>query len=82
MLILTGQMRYRQRKTSYNRTYKKLAVQCSADTFVVNQSLVLRINICGKNRQLLIAANRCKFNKRHNGMTQIREPPMVRLDSS
>jgi len=26
----------------------KVAVQCSADTFVVNQSLVLRINICGE----------------------------------
>jgi len=39
-------------------TYKKLAVQCSADSFVVNQTLVLRINICGKNRQLLVAAKR------------------------
>jgi len=39
-------------------TYKKLAVQYSADTFVVNQTLVLRINICGKNRQLLVAAKR------------------------
>mgnify|MGYP007080180733 CR=1 FL=1 len=39
-------------------TYKKLAVQCSADTFEVNQTLVLRINICGENRQLLVAANR------------------------
>jgi hypothetical protein len=28
----------------------KVAVQCSADTFVVNQTLVLRINICGENR--------------------------------
>ena len=45
------------RKTTYNSTYKKLAVQCSADTFVVNQSLVLRIKICCKNRQLLVAAN-------------------------
>ena len=26
-----------------------VAVQCFADIFVVNQSLVLRINICGKN---------------------------------
>ena len=26
----------------------KVAVQCSADIFVVNQSLVLRINICGE----------------------------------
>ena len=41
-----------------NSTYKKLAVQCSADAFVVNQTLVLRISICGKNRQLLVAANR------------------------
>ena len=41
-----------------NSTYKKLAVQFSADTFVVNQTLVLRINICGENRQLLVAAKR------------------------
>ncbi|REG78411.1 hypothetical protein C8N25_13414 [Algoriphagus antarcticus] len=47
----------REQRTA-NSTYKKLAVQCSADTFVVNQTLVLRINICGKNRQLLVAANR------------------------
>jgi len=46
------------RITGANSTYKKLAVQCSADTFVVNQTFVLRINICGKNRQLLVAANR------------------------
>jgi len=36
----------------------QMAVQFSADSFVVNQTLVLRINICGKNRQLLLAANR------------------------
>jgi len=47
-----------KRSTGHNSTYKKLAVQCSADTFVVNQTLVLRINICGKNRQLLVAENR------------------------
>jgi len=43
---------------AHNNTYKKLAVQCSADTFVVNQTLVLHINICGENRQLLVAAKR------------------------
>jgi len=47
-----------RRSTAYNRRLAKVAVQCSADTFVVNQSLVLRINICGKNRQLLVAAKR------------------------
>ena len=46
------------RKTPYNSTYKKLAVQCSADTFVVNQSLVLRINICGENPHLRQATKR------------------------
>jgi len=47
-----------RRKSAGNSTYKKLAVQCSADTFVVNQTLVFRIKFCGKNRQLLVAANR------------------------
>jgi hypothetical protein len=30
----------------------------SYDSFVVQQSLVLRMNICDENRQLLVAANR------------------------
>jgi len=47
------------RKPAHNRTYKKLAVQwlnealCFVSGFVVADSLVLR------NRQLLVAANRC-----------------------
>jgi hypothetical protein len=41
-----------------NRRLAKVAVQCSADTFVVNQSLVLRINICGENRHLRQAPKR------------------------
>ena len=46
-----------------NSTYKKLAVSCSADTFVVKGSSIFRINICSKNRQLLVAANRyASFN--------------------
>ena len=49
-----------RRRAACNSTYKKLAVQCSADTFVVNQTSDLRMNICGKNRQLLVAANRYK----------------------
>jgi len=54
----TREMRQYKKQRTANSTYKKVAVQCSADTFVVNQTLVLRINICGKNRQLLVAANR------------------------
>jgi hypothetical protein len=42
-----------ERTTAYNTGLAKVAVQCSADTFVVNQSLVLRINICGEKREHL-----------------------------
>jgi hypothetical protein len=45
-------------KTPYNTGLAKVAVQYSADTFVVNQSLVLRINICGENRHLRQARKR------------------------
>jgi hypothetical protein len=33
-----------RRRAASNTGLAKVAVQCSADTFVVNQSLVLRIN--------------------------------------
>jgi predicted neutral ceramidase superfamily lipid hydrolase len=46
-------------KTRYNSGLAKVAVLCSADTFVVNQTLVLRINICGEKRHLRQAAKRC-----------------------
>jgi len=50
------------RKTAYNSGLAKVTFQCSADTFVVNQTLVLRINSDsfrnGENRQLLVAAKR------------------------
>ena len=46
------------RKTRHNSGLAKVAVVCSAASFVVNQSLVLRINICVKNRHLRQAANR------------------------
>ena len=46
------------RRCRLNTGLAKVAVQCSADTFVVNQSLVLRINICGENRHLRQARNR------------------------
>ena len=45
-------------KNANNTGLAKVAVQCSADTLVVNQSLVLRINICGENRHLRQARNR------------------------
>jgi len=38
------------RRAACNTGLAKVAVQCSVDTFVVNQSLVLRINISGENR--------------------------------
>jgi hypothetical protein len=46
------------RRPAGNTGLAKVAVQCSADTFVVNQTLVLRINICGENRHLRQARKR------------------------
>jgi hypothetical protein len=54
-----GQAQLRtDRRAADNTGLAKVAVQCSADTFVVNQSLVLCINICGVNRHLRQARNR------------------------
>ena len=46
------------RRPACNTGLAKVAVQCSADTFVVNQTLVLRSNICGENRHLRQARKR------------------------
>ena len=59
-----------ERSTGANTGLAKVAVQCSADTFVVNQSLVLRINICGENRHLrqafFVSGNFSETNPRNN----------------
>lgn len=47
-----------KRKAADNTGLAKVAVQCSADTFVVNQDLVLHINICDENRHLRKARKR------------------------
>ena len=66
---VTDYLRRGNKKTAYNSGLAKVAVQCSADTFVVNQTLVIRINICGKSRHLRQAAKRYKQtlpqNKQH-----------------
>ncbi len=41
-----------ERRATANTGLATVAVQCSADTFVVHQTLVLHINICGENRHL------------------------------
>ena len=46
------------KKRTPNTGLAKVAVQCSAETFVVNQTLVLLINICGENRHLRQARKR------------------------
>jgi hypothetical protein len=46
------------RRPAGNSGLAKVAVSFSADTFVVTESSVLRINICGKNRHLRQAAKR------------------------
>ena len=51
-------LKWEFKKAAANTGLAKVAVQCSADTFVVNQNLVLRINICDENRHLRQARKR------------------------
>ena len=57
-MVVTHDRQERQPITAPTRNWRFSA---SYDSFVVNQTFVLRMNICGKNRQLLVAANRFKF---------------------
>ena len=41
----------------------KVAVQCSADSFVVNQTLIFQIKFCGENRHLRQARKRQPVKK-------------------
>ncbi len=47
-----------QRSPAHNSTYPKGGVSCSKDTFVVNETFVLLINICGESPALRVAAKR------------------------
>ena len=47
-----------ERITAHNSTYPKGGVSCSAESFVVNETFVLLINICGESPALRVAANR------------------------
>lgn len=62
------------RNTAGNTGLAKVAAQCSADTFVVNKSLVFRINICGENRHLRQARKRYTFLKNFNFPSHILWP--------
>lgn len=47
-----------ERKTTTNSTFAIGGVSCSVDSFVVAESSVLRMNICGKNPAHRKSANR------------------------
>jgi len=51
-----SKIKYAQLVTAPTRNWR---LSASYESFVVQQTLVLRMSICGKNRQLLVAANRC-----------------------
>ncbi len=54
-MVVTNDRQERQPITAHTRNWRFSA---SYDSFVVAKTFVLRMNICGKNRQLLVAANR------------------------
>ncbi len=52
MLYLDRKLTIDREARTHNTGLAKVAVQCSAYTFVVNQTLVLRMYLFGKNRHL------------------------------
>ena len=54
-MVVTHDRQERQPITAPTRNWRFSA---SYDSFVVAQTFVLHMNICGKNRQLLVAATR------------------------
>ena len=59
-MVVTHDRQERQPITAPTRNWRFSA---SYDSFVVNQTFVLRMNICGENRQLLVAAKRYRALK-------------------
>ena len=55
-MVVTHDRQERQPITAPTRNWRFSA---SYDSFVVQQTFVLRMDISGKNRQLLVAAKRC-----------------------
>jgi hypothetical protein len=74
-----------KKQRTANTGLAKVAVQCSADTFVVNQGLVLRINISGENRHLRQARKRyaqCQkmpYNNEQTDKTKNRKPTLRKI---
>jgi hypothetical protein len=48
----------KREKRTYNSTFAIGGVSCFTDTFVIAESLILRINICGKKPAHCKSANR------------------------
>jgi hypothetical protein len=47
-----------RRRAAHNSTYPKGGVSCSKDSFVVNETFVFLMNICGASPALRVAAKR------------------------
>jgi hypothetical protein len=58
MLTIANSKPLSNRRFSSTAPTRNWRFSASYDSFVVNQTFVLRMNICGKNRQLLVAAKR------------------------
>jgi hypothetical protein len=59
-IVVTPDRQERQPITAPTRNWR---LSASYDSFVVAQTFVLRMNICGENRQLLVAAKRQAVKK-------------------
>ena len=77
-------VKYNGEVRTHNTGLAKVAVQCSADTFMVIQTLVLSINFSGENRHPRLARNRCRqpidTSKQLNRITQQEQITAWKID--
>jgi hypothetical protein len=56
--LITTKNKMKKESRTANSTYPKGGVLCTKDRFVVNETFVLLINICGESPALRVAAKR------------------------
>jgi hypothetical protein len=71
-----------KRKTTYNSTYKKLAVQWLNEAWSFVSSSLLAESFSLRNRQLLVAAKRCTQAEKRHSSNMITDLKMKKMENA
>jgi len=81
--VKRNKIEMQNKKKAANSTYPKGGVSFSADTFVVAESSVLRIEFSGKNPALRVAAKRCRqCGRRYTADTETEKSLTLKIEEN